>query len=159
MSDPDNGSSNTVSPDRDENTLRAGNDFLPREPGVVTDAYEGEELADPSKEGIISLESVRVDTTDSAPVSLPAVSSSSTSSGGLSRKSSGPFPNDMLNSFSDTDVSSRIESTVSLCLAPRDFRRLLLFDFGGGIAVIARSAATEGGMASGEWVSRVRRSA
>lgn len=159
MSDPDNGSSNTVSPGGDENTLRAGNDFLPREPGVVTDAYEGEELADPSKEGIISLESVRVDTTDSAPVSLPAVSSSSTSSGGLSRNSSGPFPNDMLNSFSDTDVSSRIESTVSLCLAPRDFRRLLLFDFGGGIAVIARSAATEGGMASGKWVSRVRRSA
>jgi hypothetical protein len=85
--------------------------------------------------------------TDSAPVSLPA-SSSSTSSGGLRRKSKWPLPSDRLNSFSDTEESFRIESTVNLCCARDDFRRLLLMDLGGGMVVMARSAATEGEMAS-----------
>lgn len=146
----DNGSSKVLSPGGDETgcILRVGKDLLPRDAGVATDTYEGEELIDPSKDGMISLETVREDITDSAPVSLPAVSSSSPSSEAPRRKSNGPFPRETLNSFSETEESFRIESTVSRCCAREDFRRLLLFDLGGGIAVMARSAATEGEMPS-----------
>lgn len=65
---------------------------------------DGEEssIRDLSREGTGSIDIVLVDSNDSRPFSLPTVSSSS--SGGLSGKSRGLLPNNMLNSFSDTFV-------------------------------------------------------
>ena len=67
---------------------------------------EGDSLIDSSSnDGMDSLDMVRVERTDSWPVSLPRMSSSSSSSlGGLSRKSRGLFARERLNSFSETSV-------------------------------------------------------
>ena len=68
---------------------------------------EGDSLIDSlSNDGMDSLDMVRVERTDSWPVSLPrmSLSSSSRSSGGLKRKSKGLFPMDRLNSFSESSV-------------------------------------------------------
>lgn len=64
---------------------------------------------------------------------------------------------EILSSFSDTLVCFRIASTVNRC-CDRALRRVaeVAVDLGGGIDVRARRAATEGGMASGEWISRAR---
>lgn len=147
----DNGSSNTGSPGGDINGIRRlRGDLLPREVGVTSELQEIEdslkELS--SREGMDSLDIVLEDRIDSLPFSLP-IGSSSNSSGELSRKSNGLRPRDMLNSFSETSVFSIIESTVNLGAAPLLFRTLLL-SFCGGIEVIASSAATDGGIASGE---------
>lgn len=161
MSDIDNGWSSEVLPPGGERgcSLREGKDFRPRdiEPewGVDSELTDGEAslIDSSSSDGIDSLDIVLVDKIDSRPFSLPTVSSSS--SGGLRRKSSGLFPSDIDNSFSVTPVCRRILSSVSLCPAP--FRFLPLQLFCKGMDVIARSAATEGGKASGECIVRARR--
>jgi hypothetical protein len=126
---------------------------------VRSEEQEGEGLSidSSSRDGIESLDRVRLDMMDSRPASLPTKSSSSNSSGGLSSRSNELLPSDRLYSFSETPVCSRIAFTVSLCSAPVRLRTLL-FDFGGGIEVMAKSAATEGGIASGECTVRDRRS-
>lgn len=103
-----------------------------------------------SKDGIDSQDRVRVDVTDPWPVSLAAISSSS--SGGLSRRSKGFLPSDSPYSFSETPVCRNMASTVSGC--PPFGRRLIPVCFWRGMDVMARSAATDGGMASGEWTCR-----
>lgn len=100
-----------------------------------------------SREGVDSLDMVLVDIIDSWPLSLSAISSSK-SSGGLSRKSRGLFPSVILNSFSETPVCWSIASTVNRCPAPVRLRAV--FDFCGGMEVMASNAATDGGNASGE---------
>ena len=157
----DNGwSSDPLSLDGDESdcSLRTGNGLFPRELGVNKELREGDTslIDSSSNEGMDSLDIVLVESKDSWPVSLPRTSSSSSSSGGLSRKSRGLFPRDMLNSFSETLVCWSMASTVNRCPASLRFRRLL-FNLCGGIEVMARSAATDGGIASGEWIVRARR--
>jgi hypothetical protein len=102
-------------------------------------------IESPSSEGIDSLETVLVDITDSKPPSLSFVSSSS--SGGLKRKSKGLFSKDIEVSFSSTATCCSIASTVNLWPAPARYR-LRLLDFGGGIEVRASNAATEGDISS-----------
>jgi hypothetical protein len=125
---------------------------LPRDPGVESDLKEREAslIESSSREGIDSHDMVLDDMIDSLPFSLPA-RSSSISSGELSKKSSGLFPNDILRSFSEMSFVSSIESTVSRSPAPVLLRTLLL-SLCGGIEVIASNAATAGGIASGEWI-------
>lgn len=152
----DNGSMASGSPvgDRSGCNLLLGYDLLPRELGVMTELKEGEDssMDASSREGIDSLDIVLEDMMDSLPFSLPHRSSSN-SSGAPSRKSSGLLPSDMLSSFSETSVFCKMESTVSRCPAPLFCRTLFLY-FCGGIDVSASSAATEGGIASGEWTVR-----
>jgi hypothetical protein len=130
MSDIDNGwSSEMLSPGGERGCrLRDGRDFRPRdiEPewGVDSELTDGEAslIDSSSSDGIDSLDIVLVDKIDSRPFSLPTVSSSS--SGGLRRKSSGLLPSDIDNSFSVTPVCLRMLSSVNLCPAP--FRFLAL---------------------------------
>lgn len=93
--------------------LRASKGLRFRGLGVITELYEGEASLreSPSSEGIDSLDMVLVDITDSWPFSL-SFTSSSRSSGGLSRKSRGLFSNDKLISLS-SDPCLSIASTVN----------------------------------------------
>lgn len=108
-----------------------------------------------SSDGTDSLDVVLVDRTEPRPFSKLKQSSESSSSGGLNRSSRGLPLKDMLNSFSETLVCCSIASTVNRCSEVPRLR--LLLDFGGGIEVMARRAATEGGIASGECTSCGRR--
>lgn len=112
-------SSELPSGDESVRILRGGVDLFPRgiDVGVIREPREGESSIDSSpKEGIESLDNVLVDMTDSCPFSLFAVSSSS--SGGLNKKSRGLFPNDILRSFSEPPVCRIIASTVNFCPDP-----------------------------------------
>ena len=140
--------------DESENNLRVGKDLLPRD-GVMSELRDSD---DPliellSKDGIDSLDMVLVDASEALPACISRRSSWSNSSGGVRRTSIGLLPKAMLNSFSETSLWSIIDSTVNLGAAPLRFRTLLL-NLCGGMFVIARSAATEGGIASGEWTAR-----
>lgn len=81
-------------------------------------------------------------------------SSSSESSGGLSKTSRGPLMNWKLNSFSDA-WPWRMDSTVIGCSSDLT-ERCRVLRLGGGMEVTARRAATEAGMASDELMSRQR---
>lgn len=96
--------------------LLAGKDRLLRG-GVESEPKDGEAslMESPSNDGIESLDSVRVDMTDSCPASLSVMSSSK--SGGLSNTSIGLLPNDML-SFSSNEPCCKIASTVNFCAEP-----------------------------------------
>lgn len=93
-----------------------------------------------------------VDKGDAMVLSPMEKSSSSKSSGGLSRTSRGPLMKLRLSSFSEFWPCS-MDSTVmrfSLGLAGR----CRVLRLGGGMEVTARRAATDAGMASGDWMSR-----
>lgn len=119
ISGEDNGWSSAVNPDCEDIdcSLLDGMDLLPLG-GVIIDPKVGEAslMESPSKDGIDSLESVLVDMTDSRPVSLSVISSSS--SGGLNSRSNGLFPYDMLSVFSSMKPCWSIASTVRRCAEP-----------------------------------------
>lgn len=134
--------------------------------GVMGKSADGITLGDTDSpsDGRLSKDPVRVEKGDANPLSVcNNASSSVSSSGGVSRYSKGLRSNEdilrsssrserssWLRSFSDTLDRGTMESTVIRC-------RWFLLRFGCGIFVIASSAATAGGTASGEWASRVRR--
>lgn len=118
-----------------------------------TVSVENDSLSD----GIDSKDTVRVERTDPRALSHKDKSSSSRSSGGVSNKSRGPLLKVKLSSFSDSCDLSMIDSTVILfSMAVFDWR-MLREDLGGGMLVIASSAATDAGMTSGECMSWDRR--
>jgi hypothetical protein len=106
-------------------------------------------------DGMDSIETVRVESTELVTLSQTDTSSASRSSGDIRRMSKGLLLSDRLNSFSDFWALSIIESTVIIfsVLVWRTLREAL----GGGMLVTANKAATEGGMESGECTSLGRR--
>jgi hypothetical protein len=141
--------------------------------GVSMDGTRLDSSESPVSEGKLSNESARPDKTDAMAPSLimEPTSSSIRSSGGLINTSIGlrlplkdedrlnSFLNSSLSSFSETCDRGTMESTVirGCCLIAR-CRRLPRLD-GGGMVVTARSAATDGGIASSDCTSPPRREA
>ena len=107
-----------------------------------------------AREGIDSIDTVRVESADPSVLSLIEMSSSR-SSGALRSRSNGLLLRLRLSSFSDSCARSMMASTVILFSLTIRCRRVRWL-FNGGMLVTASKAATDGGIASGECPSFAR---
>ena len=112
---------------------------------------------DSLSDGIDSSDTVRVESAEPTLLSQNEdTSSPSRSSGAVNNRSRGPLLSVRLSSFSDSCDLSIIDPTVIRFSLPVPVLRRLRDDLGGGMLVMAKRAATEGGIASGVCTSRGR---